>query len=76
MYFEQNNAIPLCERGSRASKVLDFGIGLIIILPHSEGTMRVLNQTLENMCKNEMLQSFLKITTGIESTQQDLPINI
>ena len=50
--------MPLYERGSRLSVVDDLGIGLIIHLPQSEGTMPFSKQILNKTCKKEIAVSF------------------
>ena len=64
----------LCRTGgSRKSVVLDLGMGLIIILPHSDGTMPELKQTLNRICRKETQTSFFNTSTGIESLPHALP---
>ena len=69
----QDKEIPRYDKGSLASRLLDFGIGFIIILFHSEGMIPVSKQTLKRTCKNEILHSFLKISVGIPSFPHAFP---
>ena len=68
LYVAGAKVIPLYERGSRGSAVLDFGIGFIISFPHSDGMTPVAKQTLKRTCRNETQQSLRKTSEGIPST--------
>ena len=65
--------MPLYERGSRLSVVDDLGIGLIIHLPQSEGTMPLSRHILNKTCKKETAVSFLSTSVGILSIPVALP---
>ena len=65
--------MPLYESGSRLSVVDDFGIGLIIHLPHSDGTIPLSKQILNKTCRKETAVSFLSTSAGILSIPVALP---
>ena len=53
--------------GSRSlgSVVLDFGMGLIIPLPHSVGTFPALKHSFKRIYKTDIELSFLNTSEGI-----------
>ena len=46
LYIEEASVMPLYERGSLGSVILDFGIGFMILLLHKLGTRSLLKQPL------------------------------
>ena len=58
LYLIGARLMPLYESGSRLSVVDDFGIGLIIHLPHSDGTIPLSKQILNITCRKETAVSF------------------
>ena len=65
--MDEARAIPLYDRGSLGSAVLDLGIGLIILLPQEEGMHPVSKQTLNKTCKNVYVP---KTMFWLDSNQQ------
>ena len=66
--------MPLYDKGSLGSAVEDLGIGMIILLPHSEGILPYLKHILNNVCKADINDVFLNNSTGIQSIPGDLPL--
>ena len=71
--MEEARAIPLYDKGSLWSVVLDLGIGLIMHLFHIEGIILLSKQTLNKTCKKETDVSLRKTLTGISLIPQALP---
>jgi hypothetical protein len=65
--------MPLYDKGSRLSKVDDFGIGQITDLLHKVGTIPLSKQMLNKTCKKERAESLVSTSTGMLSIPQDLP---
>jgi hypothetical protein len=45
--------MPLYDNGSLGSTVLDLGIGLIIILPQTDGIIHFFKADIESICKKD-----------------------